>query len=203
MNESLELHAYLAGPDVFYPNAVEMGNIKKATLAALGIMGHFPFDNELDTAKYKKPHERSFAIGEANERTMLECCGFGRFGIILANMIPFRGPSMDVGTAFEVGFMSALAETRKNVLIVGYTNDLRPFEDRVVEAIYGDKKHITKRDGFLYGPDGLMIESYEGAENLMLTHAIEKTGGVIVEDFESAATLAKELTDKRIRAGHI
>ena len=194
MTNGLERHAYLAGPDVFMPDALAIGARKKAHLAALGIEGHFPFDNELPPSLLADPRQAATAIAQANERMMLDCCTMGRMGIILANMTPFHGVSMDVGTAFEVGFMSALAATRQNVLIVGYTDDPRLFEERVIADLYGGRTAIVEKNGFLYAPDGMMIEAYGGAENLMLTHAIEKTGGRITASFEEAAALADALT---------
>ncbi|MDD4617021.1 MAG: nucleoside 2-deoxyribosyltransferase [Alphaproteobacteria bacterium] len=191
-----EVHAYLAGPDVFYPKAKEIGEAKKAKLSEVGIFGHFPFDNTVDASDHS--HKAAMSIGKGDEGMMLACCLPGRFGIILANMTPYRSPSMDVGTAFEVGFMSALAEIKDNILIIGYTDDPRPFEARVIDDYYGGKDNVTEQDGVLRGPDGMEIEAFGGAENLMLTHAIEKTGGSIVNSFEEAVALARRLADERI-----
>jgi nucleoside 2-deoxyribosyltransferase len=196
MTENLEIHCYLAGPDVFYPNAKEIGEAKKAKLAVFGIKGHFPFDNELSAKAFRDPHEASNAIGKANEQMMLTCFESGRLGIILVNMTPFRGPSMDVGTSFEVGFMSALAEFKNNIVIIGYSDDQRLFEDRVIDDFYG-RQGIAEKNDFLYGPDGMKIDAYGGAENLMITHAIEKTGGGFVKSFDEAVALARKLADAR------
>jgi nucleoside 2-deoxyribosyltransferase len=38
----LEIHAYLAGPDVFFPNARDVGWQKRAYLQSLGVRGYFP-----------------------------------------------------------------------------------------------------------------------------------------------------------------
>ncbi len=181
-----DLHAYLAGPDVFFPDAREIGWQKIAYLEALGVKGHFPLDNDLPDAALKNPAQAIRFIGDANEKMMLDCCRDGRVGLILANMSPFHGPSMDVGTAFEAGFMSALSH-KSNVIIIGYTSDPRSFEDRVVEAIYGGWSAITLEDGVPRGPDGLMIEAFGGAENLMIVNAIVRTGGDIFPTFEDAA----------------
>ena len=42
--------AYLAGPDVFFPNPVEIGAAKKAICAEHGLEGVFPLDANLDLA---------------------------------------------------------------------------------------------------------------------------------------------------------
>jgi nucleoside 2-deoxyribosyltransferase len=170
---NLEAHAYLAGPDVFFPDARTIGQRKKEALARVGIEGHFPFDNELPKEAFKDPKKAANLIAEANERMMLDCCKEGRIGIILANMTPFHGPSMDVGTSFEVGFMSALAATKPNVIVIGYTDDPRLFEVRVRDDVYGGKQNVREKDGALIGPDGRTIEAFGCAENLMIVHAIE------------------------------
>lgn len=182
----IEIHAYLAGPDVFFPQAREIGRRKAAYLQALGVAGHFPLDNELPPDVWEDRAKASRFIGEANETMMLDCCRDDRIGLILANMSPFHGPSMDVGTAFEIGFMAALSYKR-NVVIMGYTSDSRSFEDRVVEAIYGGWDAINRENGAPHGPDGLMIEAFGGADNLMITSAIARTGGQIFSTFEEAA----------------
>ena len=182
----MEVHAYLAGPDVFFPHAEEIGRQKIAYLQGLGVIGHYPLDNEVPAALLAKPAQASRFIADANETMMLDCCGAGRIGLILANMSPFHGPSMDVGTAFEVGFMAALSH-RNNVIIVGYTSDARSFEERVVEQIHGGWSAVTHRNGIPHGADGTMIEAFGGADNLMITAAIARTGGAILPTFEDAA----------------
>lgn len=184
-----EIHAYLAGPDVFLPRAREIGQQKIAYLKTLGIVGHYPLDNEVPSDLFKDPAQAARFIGDANEKMMLDCCRGGRIGLILANMSPFHGPSMDVGTAFEVGFMSALSY-QNNVIIVGYTPDRRSFEDRVADAIYGGWDAITYENGVPRGPDGSMIEAFGGADNLMITNAIARTGGDVFPAFEEAAQAA-------------
>ncbi len=182
----VEIHAYLAGPDVFFPQAKDIGRQKIAYLQTLRVIGHFPLDTELPPELLKNPARAIRFIGDANEKMMLDCCLDGRIGLILANMAPFHGPSMDVGTAFEAGFMSALSY-KKNIIIIGYTSDKRSFEDRVVEEIYGGWSNITHKNGIPHGPDGTMIEAFGGADNLMITNAIVRTGGDIFPTFEEAA----------------
>jgi nucleoside 2-deoxyribosyltransferase len=196
----LEIHAYLAGPDVFLPNARDVGRQKRAYLQSLGVRGYFPLDNEAPPDLLKNPAQAIRFIGDANEKMMLECCLDGRIGLILANMSPFHGPSMDVGTAFEVGFMSALSYKR-NVIIIGYTSDKRSFEERVAEEIYGGWMNITHKDGVPHGPDGTVIEAFGGADNLMITNAIVRTGGDIFPTFEAAAQFGVAAA-KRLLACH-
>jgi len=46
---------------------------------------------------------------------------------MIVNLTPFRGPSADVGSAYEMGFMRALGRP-----IFAYSRDERPFLDRVI-----------------------------------------------------------------------
>ena len=193
-----KIHAYLAGPDVFFPNALELAAQKKAHLATLGMTGHFPFDNEIPKDVFSDPKVASRTIADANEKMMDECCKDGQVGIILMNMTPFHGPSMDCGTAYEAGYMSALSK-KGNVVIVGYSSDERFFEDRVIQDVYNGTG-ITRKDGMIFGPDGNMIESFGGADNLMITAAIERTGGKVCKTFEEAAALAKQLAEQKLAA---
>ncbi len=192
-----EVHVYLAGPDVFYPEALEISAKNKKLLESLGMIGHFPFDNILNPEIFKNPKLAAQTIAANNEKIMQDICSEGRVGVILANMRPWHGPSTDVGTSFEIGFMSALSYF-KNVIIIGYSEDSRIFEDRVVQDYY--KGNVTTdANGRIWGSDGKEVEKFSCADNLMLTSAIEKTGGKMCSTFEEAAVLAKELSDKLIK----
>ena len=46
--------------------------------------------------------------------------------LVIANMTPFRGPSMDVGTAVELGYSFA-----RGLPVFGYTNIVDDYEARV------------------------------------------------------------------------
>jgi nucleoside 2-deoxyribosyltransferase len=204
-----EVHVYLAGPDVFLPDPIAIGARKKSMVAAKGMHGHFPFDNEVHPEPGESPEVFGLRIGHLNEKMMLNCCKPGRIGIILANMTPWHGsPSMDVGTAHEVGFMSALAEMKGNVIVIGYyekdaLGHLPPADlatrvkDWMKQAHPGQAFH--EKNGMTYGPDGTMIEDFGLAENLMIVNAIRKTGGDVCYSFEEAVTLARLLADERMK----
>ncbi len=189
-------HVYLAGPDVFFPDAIARGEKMKKYLADLGMIGHFPFDNVLDPEIFKNLKLAAQTIAKNNEKIMLDICSDGKIGIILANMMPWHGSSMDVGTSFEMGFMSALSYT-KNVIIIGYTNDERNFEDRVIQDYYsGDIRADV--NGRVWGSDGMEVERFGCKDNLMLTSAIERTGGAIFDSFEAAADFANSLIESKV-----
>ncbi len=189
MDPNGAVQAYLAGPDVFYPDALARGEAKKDILRGHGIVGHFPLDNDLPADVLQDPERAADHIARANEALMLNIVEKARVAVILADMSPYHGPSMDVGTAFEMGFMSALAALHPHVVIIGYTDTTLPFETRVIEQWYGGGT-TTDADGILRGPDGLMIETFGQADNLMMTHAVRKARGAIVHSFEEAAAHA-------------
>jgi nucleoside 2-deoxyribosyltransferase len=165
---------YLAGPEVFLPNARAVGEEKCRLAADAGLEGAFPLDAQLNLDRLP-PAEQARRISEANEGLMRSC------DALIANLTPFRGVSMDSGTAFEVGFMQALGRP-----LAGYTN---------VTPDYAKRAHAFRARG--PSPmDGdradLEVEAFGLAENLMIEVAILASGCRVVR--REVATGA-ELTD--------
>lgn len=158
---------YLAGPDVFLPNTAEMAETKKAICAEYGLEGVWPLDNTLDL-KGMAPPAAGLAIAKANEALMKTC------EAIIANLTPWDGPSADVGTAFEVGYMRALGKP-----CFAYSNDVRSFEQRVeLHVLDHDKGPITRNQhGEKCDASGRILESYQLNDNLMLDGAVHMSGG--------------------------
>ena len=186
------LTVYLAGPDVFYPEAKEKLGTKKAILNKHGIHSHTPLDKEISFAG-KSKQDIANEIAHSNEKIMEDC------NIILANLENWHGsPSADVGTAFEMGYMSARFERDpKKVMIVGYyPNGIqKKFSTRVVDKLC-DGKQITQ-DGILIDPSGYEIEDFDLLDNLMLVQAISKSGGKIYGSFEEAAQNLTQLWQQK------
>jgi nucleoside 2-deoxyribosyltransferase len=140
---------YLAGPDVFFPDAVALGETKKAICAEHGFEGVFPFDANLDIAGLT-PEEQGHRLFGAMV-TLMERCD-----LAIANLTPFRGPSMDVGTAVEIGYMHGRGKP-----VFGYTNVAADYAERV-------------------SPDGFLIEQFGLVDNLMVEGPIYKAGAQAV-----------------------
>ncbi len=186
-------YVYLAGPDVFYPDAHKRAERMKQALAQRGMAGLFPLDNALCTEDFPDVKALALGIARANE-AMMRAADMG-----IANISPWRGTEADDGTAYEIGFMAALGKP-----VVLYTTDPRPFAQRVAEDYYGG---AVRRDGALLrgASDGMMVEDFEGfADNLMLVNAAvaaaeRVTGsapdpaGVVQPGFEAAADSAMRL----------
>ena len=170
------MQLYLAGPDVFLPNPLEVARLKQAICQTYGFTGLFPFDVSLDLTGLS-PFEQGMAIYKSNIELM-NCCD-----LIVANMTPFRGPSMDVGTAFEMGYMAAQGKP-----VFGYSNDGRLYAERVMGSAGLDA-------------NGLSIEAFDMADNLMLEGAIVLSNGCLIREqaaytelkaFEAAVKTAAE-----------
>jgi nucleoside 2-deoxyribosyltransferase len=155
---------YLAGPDVFLPNAVEMGQRKKELCESFGFEGLFPFDNATVTG-FSEERRDSF-IYRANVAMIRDA------DAAIVNLTPFRGISADVGTVFELGLLTGL-----NRPVFAYTNDAETMLER------------TKRNGMASfdsaasvwrDPHGLLIEDFGNADNLMLTEALVAQGGALI-----------------------
>jgi nucleoside 2-deoxyribosyltransferase len=151
---------YLAGPEVFLPDPLAAGRAKQALCEAYGFVGCYPLDAQLDLAGLSKA-EAARRISLANEALMRSCA------LLVANCTPFRGVSMDAGTAFEVGFMRALGRP-----VLGYTNTPIDLEER---AFLGRRLMRLPFDA-----EGVEIEDFGLAENLMIEVAILESGGTLV-----------------------
>lgn len=120
---------YLAGPDVFRVDCVQYGHKLKALCMTLNAVGLWPFDNEANSA---------VEIRAANERMMREA------DAVIANISPFRGPGMDPGTAYEIGYARALGKP-----VALYCTNQSDYATRVI-------------------PDGLGVEGFGLQDNLMV-----------------------------------
>ena len=167
------MKVYLAGPDVFLPDAVDIGRTKAAICAAYGLTGLFPLDNQVD----RTGADASLRIFRGNEAMMDAADG------IIANLTPFRGPGADAGTVYELGYMAA-----RGKLCLGYSNDPRLYVERVA-AWTG----LKSGDGVLSDPQGLTVENFGLADNLMMIHALDLHGCPLVKPRTAPADLWHDL----------
>ena len=156
---------YLAGPEVFLPNAREMLDRKAALARAAGFIPLSPGDLELPLSNTRK--DKALSISAVDEQMMYEADG------VIANLTPYRGISADVGTAYEVGFMCGLGKPA-----YAYTNIARGHFQRQVDYYGG--RYTTDASGETRGPDGFTVDNFDMMDNLMLPGGIERRGGVVV-----------------------
>jgi nucleoside 2-deoxyribosyltransferase len=153
VNEMM-LKVYLGGPDVFLADADRVGRIKRKICREFGFEGLYPLDNDKDV------RVDAARIFRANCR-LLRQADLGLF-----NLTPFRGPSADAGTVFELGFLFASGKP-----VCGYSADESTYRARV-EA-FGN---VVEGSGRPWDNDHA-VEDFGLADNLMIVRAIEESGG--------------------------
>ena len=94
------MKVYLAGPDVFRPDAMAWAERARAACAAAGHQALVPLDGVETTAT---------GIFDANIDLVRSA------DVVLANLNPFRGCEPDSGTCVEIGFALALGKP-----VIGY-----------------------------------------------------------------------------------
>ena len=156
------MKVYLAGPDVFLPDAADIGRRKKEICARFGLVGLFPLDSEITADGRVLASHR---IYRGNTDMMMEA------EAIIANLTPFRGPSADPGTIYELGFMAG-----RGKLCLGYSNRTGAYYDRV--AAFAELRAPDGQNPFF--PAGCHVENFGLADNLMVVHSLEENGHPLV-----------------------
>jgi nucleoside 2-deoxyribosyltransferase len=152
------MRVYLAGPDVFLPDPHGRAALLKALCAQHGLIGVSPMDKITPEPVRWAGLPEAFRIARQNEAHIASC------DVLVANLTPFRGPSADVGTVFELGLMRALGRP-----VFGWSNAAAQYAART-RAFLGT-------DG-----DGLEIEDFGLSDNLMIEGAIHASGGAMEVD---------------------
>lgn len=167
------MKVYLAGPDVFLPDSVDIGRRKLDLCARYGLTGLYPLDNKIDPATA----DASLQIFRGNEAMMNEA------DAVIANLTPFRGPGADTGTVYELGYMAG-----RGKLCLGYSNDPSPYAERVARFT-----ELKTGDGRLSDAQGLTVENFGLADNLMMIHALELHGHPLVAPKAAPADIWHDL----------
>ena len=188
-------YIYLAGPEVFLPNPAQAGEDKKALIQRLNkqynwpfrLVGLWPMDTEIPD--FKPDRDTGLRIYRASIALM------DKAHFIAANMVRFRGPSMDVGTAFEMGYMRGAGKP-----VYAYY-DAEPF--------YGESESpgvYAKRVATYYKLDptnaqvdinGQSIENFAMADNLMMMGALDDAGADIQPSFRAVIMRIAEYLQTR------
>ena len=194
---------YLAGPTVFAPDAEALFATMKRICVTHGLLGVAPLDNQIDLAGREPGRALARDIVAADIALMhrVDAAVFCLDGFR-------RGPEMDPGTAFEIGYMHAL-----NKPLAGWTRDVRDYPARVAcflslgegeggrhptaTAQSGTAQSGTQRD-----PDGILIHSEGCFQNAMTEIGIERSGGRVYADRDWTAAFAAAIAGlaTRLRA---
>jgi nucleoside 2-deoxyribosyltransferase len=142
--------AYLAGPDVFLPNAAAHAATKVEICRRFGLRGLPPLNEDAETAAtemevWQAIYQKDVAMMEQSD-------------IIIANLTPFAGASADAGTLIEVGWFLGQGKP-----IFGYSNTPENFETRMRRQLGAEHP-------------GLSIEGFHLPDNLMIAGAVGSGG---------------------------
>lgn len=165
---------YLAGPDVFLPDAIEIGRRKVNICASHGLTGLYPLDNAIDLAA--PDAARQIFCGNA---AMMDAAD-----AIIANLTPFRSAGADPGTVYELGYMAG-----RGKLCLAYSNDGGTYADRL-----GRFMDVISEGDRLADAQGLTVEDFGLVDNLMMIHALELHGCPLVTPAKMPIDLWRDLT---------
>jgi nucleoside 2-deoxyribosyltransferase len=99
------------------------------------------------------------AISRANEKLIRGSKA------LIANLTPFRGPSADVGTAYELGFARAL-----NLPVFAYSNECGTLLERTRRHFGDQMKQVVnfEAEESVSNSNQMEIENYGLVDNLMI-----------------------------------
>lgn len=184
MEKKSKKKIYLAGPEVFLPNAYDIFLRFKELCTQYNFVGISPFDSVIETSNLVEitslDTARNIFLGNANLILNSD--------IIIANCNSFRGPLVDDGTSWEIGYAYGLGKK-----MVGYTSRKLPLIENVKNRI----TTLPHASGFSIDLDGYLVnENFGNSINLMLEFSIEKMGGKLIEgDFEDCLRFLKETNE--------
>jgi len=138
---------YIAGPDVFEEESVEIGKKLTALCAKYAFIGLYPMDNIVDFSQTK--HKIASDIFEANVKMINDA------DIIIANLNSFRGKESDSGTVWECGYAHALGKK-----VYGYLENTAAYIEQ-----FQDKR---EKDGMYWDDKNRFIEDFDHPVNLMI-----------------------------------
>ena len=158
------MRVYLAGPDVFCPAPLVRAASLKVVCARHGLAGVSPLDPLDDEPAPWRALPEARRIALRNEAHIRGC------DALIANLTPFRGPSADAGTVFEIGFMRALGRP-----VFGWSNVAADFLTRT-RAFVGVA--VAAEGGWRDG-EGMLLEAFGTQDNLMIDAAVLASGGAL------------------------
>ena len=173
---------YLAGPDVFRPDAVEYAQTQRNLCEQYGFIGLHPMDNNIDLSESSMRTATKVYRGDINQ---IKACD-----LIIANCNAFRGALIDDGTAYELGYGNALG-----IPTYGYIDRLIPAQ----ELLQSRYSFTTLPDGRKADSDGfLLVDDFGTSINLMMQCGMLDSGGRLVEgDVETCLRVIRQELDTR------
>jgi nucleoside 2-deoxyribosyltransferase len=139
---------------------------KRKLCTDYGFVGVAPVDSETDLSKLAK-RAAAMQISADNEDLIRSC------NLLIANLTPFRGPSADVGTAYEVGFARALG-----LPVYAYSNAAGGLLERTRDHLGAQVRQ--RAAGGSEDAAGMQIEDFDCIDNVMSDGAVEASGTTII-----------------------
>ena len=158
---------YLAGPDVFRPDAAAWADRVRELCRAAGHDALIPLDEDTPAT--------AAAIYRSNLQRIAAA------DAVLANLNPFRGDEPDSGTCVEIGYALALGKT-----VIAYADDLRPLRERLRAGGPG-------ADGRWRDATGYAVEDFGLPLNLMLAVPLPLVQGGVAEALHELPMAGKAL----------
>lgn len=146
---------YIAGPDVFEPNSIEIGQEYSKLCEEYGFEGLYPLDNIVDFNQEKNKIAQD--IYKANVDLIKQA------DIVIANLSAFRGKESDSGTVWECGFASALGKE-----VYGYLDT----DKNYIDTFEDNEKKVL--NDVIVDMDNKTIEDFDYPLNLMISCSVEK-----------------------------
>lgn len=173
----MRLKVYLAGPEVFLPNALEHADVQRDLCLKYGFEPLHPMDNAIDLLMCDM--QVASRLRRANIAQIEKC------DIIVANCNPFRGICIDDGTAYEIGYANALKKK-----FYGYVKKLESLRERTIRDYprrydRPKRRHIDK-EGYE------IVQDFGTSINLM----IECGGRLIKGNFEDCIAATRNDIDE-------
>lgn len=153
---------YIAGPDVFEQDSIEIGKNYVKLCKKYGYKGLYPLDNIVDFKQEKRKIAKDIYL--ANKKLIDSC------DIVIANLNSFRGKESDSGTIWECGYASALGKK-----VYGYMKKKQNY----IDTFSSDETKIL--DNVLVDLDNRFIEDFDYPINLMIACSVED---IIFGEFE-------------------
>lgn len=150
------IKAYMAGPDVFLQNARERADEVRALCRRYGVEPLIPADNDGQGEESATLTEEALSLQIFNKNVAL----IDRSDLIFANLEPFRGPSADVGTVWEIGY--AYSQGKK---IFAYSSAISHYLTRV------SPRTTIEGEGWI-DQEGMIVENFGLFDNLMIHHSL-------------------------------
>ncbi len=145
---------YLAGPDAQAPDAAAVLAAKRAQVEAAGFSASGPVAPDASAERDEIAARSAYADTLARLREA---------DAVIANLSPWRGPSADASTAFEVGFAAALGKP-----VFAYANVTDEAEADVLGRVQAWIGAQEGDDGRWTDADGAAVEDMGFPETLML-----------------------------------